>query len=69
MVTEGYGAPDPQEQAVIERLADRMYDSWCQSQGKTKWRHGYRPAWALEYAEVAVDFLGIPEDMVTGVSS
>jgi hypothetical protein len=69
MVTEQYVAPDAAEQAVIERLADRIYASFCETQGKARWRAGYRPQWALEYAEVAVEFLGIPEDMVTGASA
>lgn len=59
MVTE-----EEAEKAVVERLADIIYDTYCKSTGRTPWHKGYRPVWALEYADAAVDFLGIPEDMV-----
>ncbi len=51
------------DQQVIEALADRMYAQFCDTRGTERWRAGYRPAWALDYAEVAVEYLGIPEDL------
>ena len=60
---------DESEQKVRDRLAREMYLAYCKRSGLTPYRTGYVPAWALDYADTAVDFLGIPEDMLSDVVS
>lgn len=56
------------EDVIVHKLARRMYLRYCEANGKRPFRQpGYAPPWALDYAEVAVDFLGYDEDMVPAV--
>lgn len=58
------------EDQIIRQLGRRMYLRWCQATDKKPHRQPhYVPPWALDYAEVAIDFLGYPEDMVPGRSA
>lgn len=50
--------------AVVRHLARLMYLAYCRRKGDTPYRDGYVPAWALDYAEVAVGFLGYEDDVL-----
>lgn len=53
-----------QDRAVVRHLARLMYLAYCRRKGDTPYRDGYVPAWALDYAEVAVNFLGYEDDVL-----
>lgn len=46
---------------VQDAMARRLYLSYCDMRGSKPWKN--TPAWAREYAEIAVDFLGYDEDL------
>lgn len=54
---------------VRDVLAQRMYQAWCQHTGNPPRRAGYVPPQFLDYADVAVDFLGVPDDLVDVVTA
>lgn len=54
---------------VRDVLAHRMYQAWCQHTGNPPRRAGYVPPQFLDYADVAVDFLGVPDDLVDVVTA
>jgi len=56
---------DGNDQAVVRHLARLMYLAYCRKRGESPFREGYVPAWALDYAEVAVDFLGYEDDVLS----
>lgn len=79
IVTLGYGCHDSSMREgegmdeAVDRvrnvLAERMYLAWCQHTGNPPRRPGYVPPQFLDYADVAVDFLGVPDDMLDVVPS
>lgn len=59
-----------QEEQIIQQLGRRMFLAYCDRLGSRPGRNQTKPpAWALEYAEIAVDYLGYPEDLVPGRSA
>lgn len=59
-----------QEEAIVDDLSRRMFLAYCEKLGSKPGRNQKKPpAWATEYAEIAVDYLGYPEDLVPGVSA
>lgn len=60
---------DKAADAVVRHLARRFYDAYCDVNGRRPYRDGYVPAWALDYAEIAVDVLGFDDDTARRVSA
>lgn len=58
---------DDEDGAVVRHLARLMYLAYCRRKGDTPYRNGYVPAWALDYAEVAVEFLGYDDSTASAV--
>lgn len=48
---------------VCRMVARGMYLVYCQTRGVPPYRGGYVPAWALDYADVAIRMLGYPDDV------
>lgn len=55
--------------AVVHFLARKFYNAYCDVHGRRPYRDGYVPAWALDYAEIAVEVLGFDDDVVQAVSA
>lgn len=53
-----------EEQAVIALLARALYLNYCQKKGFTPNARPYVPAWAIDYANVAVRYLGYDDDAI-----
>lgn len=51
------------DEDVVRMVARGMYVVYCERNNLTQFRRGYVPAWALDYAEVAVRMLGYPDDV------
>jgi hypothetical protein len=47
-----------EEEWIIRQLARRIYLAYCEHNNTTPFRGDYAPAWAIEYAEIAVETLG-----------
>ena len=53
-----------EELAVVALLARALYLNYCQVKGYTPNAKPYVPAWAIDYANVAVLYLGYDDDAI-----
>lgn len=56
---------DDLDSLVKAVTARRMYLSYCEDRGVKPWKT--TPAWAKDYAAIAVDFLGYGDDVAEAV--
>lgn len=54
---------------VIAQLARRMYIKYCQTRGFVPNEEPYVPAWALDYARIAVGYLSYDEEAVEALGT
>lgn len=57
-----------QDEWVTRKLARLMYLVYCRHNGSNPFHGDYVPAWALDYAQVAVEVLGYDEEGVSSLS-